>query len=191
MKKLLPIILFLVFGALCFLGGFFYSNFVTKRNQSIGEAKKAAYEDKFLAVSGDIMRNTYLSLVVIEGVSGVWRNAIEDRSDFNHSIREYLEKVAKGSLETLKKENKEIERGMQDLKDYPIQYQEAYNTLMDLYSVYSQIYSLALFPQGSLMSFNNKVNDLSSEYTKIVSKLKIYMPKLKEEKIKNEEGTKR
>jgi hypothetical protein len=85
-------------------------------------------------------------------------------------------------LEKIKESNTKIERGMQDLKDYPIQYQEAYNTLMDLYSVYSQINSLALSPSGSLMSFNNKVNDLSSEFTKIFSRLKIYMPKLKDVK---------
>jgi hypothetical protein len=187
MKKLLAVILFLVFGVLCFLGGYLYSNLITKRNQSIGEAKKAEYEKKFLTVSGNVIQNTALSLLIIERVSGVWSSAIKGSTDFNIEIREFLEK-AKDSLENLKKKNTEIEKGMQDLKNYPIQYQEAYNTLMEVYGVYSQIYSLALFPSGSLMGFNSKTNDLSSEFTKVVSKLKIYMPKLKEEPIKNEKG---
>lgn len=188
MKKLSALILFLVFGVLCFWGGYLYSNFITKRNQSIGEAKKAEYEKKFLGVSGDVIQNTYSSLLVIETVSEVWRSAIKLGNNFTMEIREYLEK-AKDTLEILKKKNAEIEKGMQDLKDYPIQYQEAYNILMEVYSVYSQIYSLAVFPSGTLMSFNNKTNDLSSEFTRVVSKLKIYMPKLKEEPTKNEKGS--
>ena len=49
--------------------------------------------------------------------------------------------------------------------------------------MYSQLlYSLAQAPSGSLMSFNNKVNNLIAEFTKIMSKLKIYMPSLADKK---------
>ncbi len=180
MRKNIVILVCLLFGAFCFLGGFLYSNFLVRKNQSIGEAKKAEYEKKFLDVSSKVIMNTYLSLTIIEGTSGAWSKAIDYGSDFNTRIRTYLDGM-RDYLKSLEDTNSKIEVGMQNLKDYPIQYQEAYNTLMELYSVYSQIYSLAFSPSGSLMSFNNKVNDLSSEFTKIVSKLKIYMPKLKEE----------
>lgn len=179
MKKVVVILLYILFGIVCFWGGFLYSNLLIKRNQGIGEAKRAEYEKKFLEASSKIIANTYLSLMVIEGTSGAWRRAIDYGHDFSGRITEYLDKV-KDSLKSLESTNHEIEIGMQDLKDYPIQYQEAYNVLMELYGVYSQIFSLARYPSGSLMSFNNKVNDLSSEFTKIVSKLKVYMPKMEE-----------
>ncbi len=178
-NKNIIIFICLVFGSFCFLGGFLYSNFLVRRNQSIGEAKRSDYENKFLEVSGGVITNTYLSLAVIAGTSEIWRWSIDKRLDFNTEIKKYLEKI-EDSLDELEKNNSKIESGMQGLKGYPMQYQEAYTVLMDLYSVYSQIYSLALSPTGSLMSFNNKVNDLSSEFTRAVSKLKIYMPKLKE-----------
>lgn len=181
MRKNTVILVCLLFGAFCFFGGFLYSNFLIRKNQSIGEAKKSEYEKKFLEVSNKVIVNTYLSLMIIEGTSKVWSQAIDHGSDFNTRIRTYLDGM-RDSLKNLEDTNNKVEIGMQNLKDYPIQYQEAYNTLMELYSVYSQIYSLALSPSGSLMSFNNKVNDLSSEFTKTVSKLKIYMPNLKEGK---------
>lgn len=179
MKKLIMVLLLLIFGIFCFLGGYSYSNFLVKKNQTIGEAKKAEYERKFLEVSNSVISNAYLSLLIIEGTSRAWQSAISGGADFNRKIREYLNN-AKESLDKMETADKEISIGMQYLKNYPVQYQEAYNTLMELYSIYSQIYALAQYPSGSLMSFNNKVNDLSSEFTKIVSKLKIYMPQLKD-----------
>lgn len=176
-KKIVIIFVFLLFGIFCFWDGFLFSNFLIRKNQSIGEAKKSEYEKKFLEVSGNIITNTYMSALILGGTSEVWRSAIDRGYDFNGQIQKYLTKM-KDSLKTLEDVNNKIEIGMQDLKDYPIQYQEAYNTLMELYGVYSQIYTLARSPSGSLMSFNNKVNDLSSEFTKITSRLKIYMPKL-------------
>ena len=65
---------------------------------------------------------------------------------------------------------------MRKLKNCPNQYQEAYNALLELHGIYSQLHSLASSPTGSLLSFNNRVNDLESEFTRIEGKLKIYMP---------------
>jgi hypothetical protein len=176
-KKIVLIFISLFFGFFCLAGGFLFSGFLVKKNQSIGEAKKREYEKKFLEISYDIITNTYMSELILEGTSKVWRSAIEIGVDFNGQIQGYLAGM-KSSLKIMEDNNNKIEVGMQDLKDYPIQYQEAYNTLMELYEVYSQIYALARAPSGSLMSFNNKVNDLTSEFTKITSRLKIYMPNL-------------
>lgn len=185
MKKIVIILAILFFGVLLFSGGFFYSNYLIKKNQSIGEARKAKYEKEFLEISNLMLTNSYLSMLVTEGTSSVWSNAIKyEYKDFNTEIRKSLNEI-ENSLGELEKTDNEITIGMQRLKDYPIQYQEAYNTLMELHGVYSQLYSLAQSPSGSLMSFNNKVNDLTSEFTKIMSKLKIYMPRLADKKPSN------
>ena len=185
MRKISLFIIILIFGASCTVGGFLYSNFIIKKNQSIGEAKKAAYENKFLAVSSKIIANTYLSLLTTEGISATWSLAIQyGHSSFDSEIKKYLDD-SKDILEEMENINKQIEMGMQELKNYPIQYQEAYDTMMEMYSVYSQIYSLAQSPSGSLMSFNNKVNDLKLDFTKCVSKLKIFMPELKDSNYKD------
>lgn len=187
MKKVTIVLLVLLFGIICLASGFFYANNLVKKNQSIGEAKKAAYEAKFFAEyetkffdgSNKVIANTYLSLMIIQGTSATWSLAIEQGQIFDIEIRKYLDKV-KESLYKMEDVNKEIVDKMQDLKNYPIQYQEVYNTLMELYGIYSQLYSLAQSPSGTLISFNNKVNDLQSEFTKISSKLKVYMPKARE-----------
>ena len=184
MKKIVIILAILSFGLLSFLGGFLYSNYLIKKNQSIGEARKAKYEKEFLEIGGLIAANTYLSMTILEGISSVWGSAIESGYSFNRAIREYLSKI-ESTLKELEKNDNKITIGMQGLKDYPIQYQEAYNTLMELHGVYSQLYSLAQVPSGSLMSFNNKVNDLTSEFTRVMSKLKIYMPRLADKKASN------
>ena len=190
MRKIGIIIFILIFGISCFIGGFLYSNFLVKRNQSIGEAKKIEYERKFIIVSSKIAQDKVLSLEILSDISSVWSNAINNNYDFNLKIEQYLLKN-ENVFEAMTKDNENIERGMQDLKDYPLQYQEAYNSLMELFSVYSQIYSLAQSPSGTLVSYNSKIADLSSEFTKIFSRLKIYIPKLKEEKYKTGEERKR
>jgi len=189
MRKIGIIIFILIFGISCFIGGFLYSNFLVKRNQSIGEAKKIEYERKFIIVSSKIAQDKVLSLEILSDISSVWSNAINNNYDFNLKIEQYLLKN-ENVFEAMTKDNENIERGMQDLKDYPLQYQEAYNSLMELFSVYSQIYSLAQSPSGTLVSYNSKIADLSSEFTKIFSRLKIYIPKLKEENTKQEKKEK-
>lgn len=166
-KKIFAITLLIV---ICFLGVVYFCQI---------QIKRAEYEKKLLEVSYGVMLNTQLSLTVTNGISKLWRLAIDTNLDFNMEIQKFLlnfEESEEGKkLENI---NKEIEIGMKMLKNYPKQYQEAYNTLLELYGIYSQIYSLARSPSGSLMSFNSKCNDLSSEFIKIVSKLKIYLPQL-------------
>jgi hypothetical protein len=169
-----------VISIVLFTSGVFYSNYITKKNKSIGEANKIEYEKRFLETTYSLIANTQVSLTIIDGTSQIWRKSIEsDYSDFNLEIQEYLI-MEKGILDKSSKTDEKIILGMQKLKDYPIQYQEAYNTLMELHGVYSQLYSLANSPSGTLMSFNNKVNDLQSDFTKVLSKLKIYMPILED-----------
>ena len=180
MRKIILLAITFLFGACCFLGGFLYTNLSVKKNQSIGEAKKAEYEDKFLNISSKIIANTYSSLLITGGISATWSTAIQyEYGFFNNKILQYLDD-SKDILEKMESINKEIEIGMQELKNYPIQYQEAYNIMMEMYSIYSQIYSLAQAPSGSLMSFNNKINDLQLDFTKYASKLKVFMPNLED-----------
>jgi hypothetical protein len=144
------------------------------------EAKRNEYARKFVGVSYRIQANAELSLVLLGVISEIWRNAIESGSDFESKIQMTLYAFKSyGVIDSLEYCNQKIEQGMRELKDYPRQYKEAYNVLMELFGVYSEIYSLSRYPSGSLLSFNTRVGDLSSKFTEIWSKLKVQMPEWK------------
>lgn len=177
MKKTIAIIAILIFGVSCFVGGFFYSNFSIKRKEHERAFATKEYERDFIVVVDKINRNTGLCVKVLDSVSETWSGAIQFGFPIDSVISGKLSSH-KESLDKIRKLNNEIEMSMQRLKDYPVQYKEAHNTLMELYGVYNEIYHLTLSPSGSLATFNKKITDLVSSFVNMSSKLKIYMPKI-------------
>ena len=139
-----------------------------------------ARDAKILKINSDLIANAVLSWEILGGISTTWSDSIKSGNDFNTKITEFLNSK-KIQLEKMEATNKAIKEGMRELKDYPIKYKEIYNISLDLYGVYNQLYFLALAPSGNVGSFNNKMNDLTSEFIKIKNKLEIYIPKLKEQ----------
>lgn len=142
--------------------------------------KTKLYEVKLSGVSSRITVDTYGSLIVAEGVSAAWNSGIDSGGESGMTfaklkIEDWLDK-AKDQINGLKDSNEKIEQDMQMLRECPAQYKDAYNALIELYGIYSQIYSLALNPSGSLQSFNNKIHDLKSDFDNKSSKLKLFLP---------------
>lgn len=118
-----------------------------------------------------------------EKYSTVWREAINDKynDDFNDDIREQRRKfVLYGDIKEIDQSKELAENLLQKLNQSTDLYPEAHRKIVALYGVYSQIHSLAQSPSGSLMSYNKQVNDLQSEYIKIINEIKVLLPKEKE-----------
>lgn len=139
-------------------------------------------EMKLYGLNIRITADTYLLLTIAGGVSDAWNSGIDigvagGYGTFfaKHEIEKWFDSV-KDQIEDLKNSNKQIGEDLKRLKERPTQYKDAYNALVEVYSVYSQIYVLVLNPSGSLVSFNAKIGDLKSEFDNKSSKLKLLLP---------------
>lgn len=65
---------------------------------------------------------------------------------------------------------------MKDISSPPDKYKNAHPKLIELYGIYSQIYSQAKSPSGSLVSFNSSINDLQSKFIKTSNELNALIP---------------
>jgi len=137
------------------------------------------HEQQLLIVSEQIVANTYLSLVLIDGLSNAWNTGIDGGLESTEMAFDLYKKLADfGSV--LEDSTAKIEAELQSLKNSPYKKDERFAGLLEMFGIYNQLKSLAFTPAGSLLSYNLKINDLSSEYTKALSKLKIHIPELKE-----------
>jgi hypothetical protein len=110
---------------------------------------------------------------VCSGYSTIWKIAIESRYlDFNKQILTFQEELrSKGRLDEIMKTRSALEEFMKKFIDPLTKHNEAYKKLVELYGIYCQVYALSLQPVGSLMSFNNSVNQLQSEIVRTKSEL--------------------
>ncbi|EMS81448.1 hypothetical protein [Desulfotignum phosphitoxidans] len=147
---------------------------------------KSKYGSEYIAnlkLANSIMALSTIKCVEMsEQYSTVWREAIEDKynSDFSDDIREQRRKFELyGDIRKIDESKKLAEELLQKLNQPNEPYPQAHKKIVELYGVYSQLHSLAQSPSGSLMTYNKKVNDLQSQYIKIVNELKVLLPKEK------------
>lgn len=145
--------------------------------------------------------NMYLEVVenamVISMYSETWNDAIDDGNDFNVELANLRDAYKeKGVLDELTDTQTEIQQSMKYLQDVPEGYEEVYGVLKEMYGVYVEFADQAQSPTGSLLTFNNKTNDLFSEFNSLFEEYLITMPAdVKEEyetyvdKYENEEET--
>ncbi|WP_461615220.1 zinc ribbon domain-containing protein [Clostridium sp. Marseille-QA1073] len=170
---LIALILILIVGG--FVGYKYYD-----KNKKAEEAKKyhEKYELTFAKTTLDILTETYTSQLMCSQISDTWRNAIDSSyKDFNTEIaKQQKQWEDKGVFKERETAKNNIEKNMKELRNPPEDYEEAYKLFVDLYSIYGQIYSQATSPQGSLMTYNQDVNQKSSEFNQIYDKIKILEP---------------
>lgn len=141
------------------------------------------YEKNLRLANAVIALSTIKCIEMCEKYLTVWREAIEDKynSDFNDDIREQMSRfILYGHIKEINQSKELAESLLQKLNQPPDLYFEAHKKIVALYGVYSQIHSLAQSPSGSLMSYNKQVNDLQSNFIKIINELKVLLPKEKE-----------
>lgn len=187
-KKTMLIVSLVILIILLAVGGAIgYKIYDDKKKEEEAQAAYDKYELSFLETTVDILTEAYLSQAMCGIISDTWRNAIDDRKDFNTEISNvYSAWRSKGILDERANAKDDLEKSMKGLQKPPKDYEEAYKLMVELYGLYSQIYSQATAPQGSLMTYNQDVNQKSSEFDKIFEKMKVLKPdieaKMKENK---------
>lgn len=177
----LPILLVIL---LCFVIGYAYRSNAKVKVQEIfqeTENKKVSYREEYDFLREAIKTDEIIALSILDGTSRAWSSGINDGAEIGMYLAEVKIKTwmdtIKDQLDDLQTRHHELESKMQGMTMPPSQYKKAYDELEELYAIYSQLYSLALNPTGSLVSFNQKINDLSSEFTKQESIVAINEPK--------------
>ncbi|MGE7696672.1 zinc ribbon domain-containing protein [Lysinibacillus sp. NPDC094177] len=125
--------------------------------------------------------NMYLEVVenamVIAMYSKTWSEAIDYGNDFNVELANLKDAYKeKGELQDLKDAQTEIQQSMKYLQDVPEGYEETYGVLKEMYGVYVELADQAQSPTGSLLTFNNKTNDLFSKFNSLFEEYLITMP---------------
>ncbi|WP_138481695.1 hypothetical protein [Dyadobacter bucti] len=124
---------------------------------------------------------------VIDLYSTVWRNAIyKEGGYFNRESEYYLKDFNEAlsaaqansvkSTDMILKSTMHIDSLVKSLNDPPAKYQALHVKLIDLYGIYNEYVSLAIAPKGSLTSFNDKTNELSSALLKVRKEILVQMP---------------
>ncbi|MNC04031.1 hypothetical protein D3C75_514600 [compost metagenome] len=192
-KVFIPlIILALILGT---SGGYWYYTDQQKKEEARIAANEAKYQQDLSTTVLKMMGFSIISEKVCNIYSTVWSNVIENdfveidgqlAFDFNEAIsyqRGVFEK--KNILSAIEKNTDEVDKLMQGLNTPPEKYKKAYDVLVELYGLYTQYADQANSPSGSLLEFNKKTNDLSTEISKEFNQFKILLPNLDENKIKD------
>ncbi|SFJ43160.1 hypothetical protein SAMN04487936_102143 [Halobacillus dabanensis] len=85
-----------------------------------------------------------------------------------------------GKVEELQSASSKIESNLKELNDPPEKFQKVYDETLELYANYNEFISLAESPTGSLLEFNKKFDELSTNIVSSVDKIEVMMPTIEE-----------
>ncbi|MFA1820599.1 hypothetical protein ACDX78_10510 [Virgibacillus oceani] len=101
-------------------------------------------------------------------------NIPDDFSNNIHSLNAYYD--ASGDLGEIEEAAEQISNKINELNDPPDGYENVYDEVLDMYLYTDEYVEIAFNPDGSLQSFNEKVNQLSSEITSKYKRIEAIMP---------------
>ncbi|AKN32304.1 hypothetical protein Ccar_16115 [Clostridium carboxidivorans P7] len=175
---ILSILLLIVLFSLGVGGAYLYNKKVQAQKY---EQYCQNYTNTFTKTTKDILIEEKTTSLMCAVVSETWNSAIDSHyKDFDTELS-MLNKKWKdsGNLKSREDAKNNIESEMSQLKNPPDDYKEAYNALVELYGYYTQIYNQAVSPKGSLFTYNQDVNNKTSEFDKIYDKLAVIKPNIK------------
>lgn len=169
-KKKIAVIISSIIIIVLVSSGIAYNNYITKKNY-------ANYVNKFAQTETTIDQDVSLIGLVCLQYTDSWNLAIINGSDINAAIQAIQnDETNNGTFKLLDDNKKQIDNNMKNLSSPPNNYKNAYSDLVKLYGTYSQMYSEAEYPSGSLIIFNNSINDLQSNYTETYNELNAEIP---------------
>jgi len=99
------------------------------------------------------------------------------RGDFNEAIlqlgRYY---VQHGKVDDLNEGSDKIESKIKELNNPPEEYEKVYDEIIELYTMEEEYVQMAISPSGSLISFNESRNTLSTNIVSKVKEIDVIMP---------------
>lgn len=125
-------------------------------------------------------------------IKSVWYNAIyEERDsttdkytrpngyfvdDFNDALSNlFSDSDFRNTISSIESNQEFVSSLMKDLKNPPEEYEDAYETLKDLYDAYTALTNLATNPSGSLTTFSQNFNTADTEVANCYDAMKLYI----------------
>lgn len=159
--------------------------------------KEQEYKELMKSVARDLYLNEVLAEYHSSYISTIWYNAIFEKRDnytdkyayideygyginmwvsFQEAINNYL-LDNKELLEDLKDKEKEIGIKLNELQNTPnSEYQKYLDILTEMYSIHSNMVSLANTPTGAYKEYGEKCNEYSEDFEAEYKKLLVLMP---------------
>lgn len=175
---IVSLVILVVFGLLCFIGGALSSNILNKRKVNAIQARLTECENKFLSFSRQVIGNIEAAVRISEGVSNVWHDSVKRGNDFNEAMVKFLEEH-KGLISDMKLKHDLIEIQIAELKKYKKESRDTFEAVMELYDVYTKMYALGMSPEGTVEGFDSNLKSLVEVYGQAQTKLAAYIPELK------------
>lgn len=125
-------------------------------------------------------------------IKKVWYNAIyEERdsetdeytrengyfvSDFNDALHNlFSDSEFNSQIAEIKSNQDTVNALMKELNNPPEEYEDAYDTISELYDAYLALTNLVIDPNGSLQTFSSNFNDADSEALNCYNAMKVYL----------------
>lgn len=159
------------------------------------EAKKARdeYIDNIQVAKIDMLSGASDAEYVCGLVHDVWYNTIFEesdsrtdkytkngrafRDDFNESIKLlYLDGDVSSKVNDIEANQETVADEIKALQNPTEEFKTCYDTLMDLYDVYTNITNLAISPSGSIATYTSNFNDYDSGFLTIYNRLDTQIP---------------
>lgn len=101
-------------------------------------------------------------------------NVTNDFSSNVNSLKSYYQSI--GDIGQIEGVSDEIQNKVSELNDPPSEYEKVYEELLNLYDLSEEYKEMLINPTGSLQSFNEETNRLSSEITSKYKRIEVIMP---------------
>lgn len=133
------------------------------------------YRASLKRVNDTLVLHGFMSGIACDRYGTVWSEAIESRyKDFNTELATQREQYeSQGLFARLDAGKRFADSMLKTLATPPEEMAEAHRKTMEYYGNYTELYSLAKSPEGTLISFQSKTNDLSSKHLRLTNELRI------------------
>ncbi len=147
------------------------------------EQRRRAFASLFKKTIAEVYVQGLVSSMICAVLSDYWHTATESQYlDIDTAISRGKKSIDKvGLYKQISRGKDSIDEDMKKIKDPPENFKKAYDLLLDMYGYHIQLYSQAISPTGSYISFNQSVNANYSEFEKAFQKIIVVMPEVKEE----------
>ena len=167
------------------------------QGQKKKEAEEAAKRIEEYSVNLELATYTMLSGASEAETCGnlikkVWYNAIyEERddstdkytrpkgyfvSDFNEALQNlYLDTSFSSRVSGINDNQETVNSLMKQLKNPPEDYEDAFETVSELYDAYTSLTNMVIDPSGSLQTFSENFNNADSEMVNCLNSMKLYL----------------
>lgn len=160
---------------------------IYKYNDVQDKKKEEEYVQKLKTINLAISLQTFEIKDMCKIYSEQWQSIINGGilinnkgqrvTDFNEAIEiQKLDFKTRGRIDKIASGKENIDKLMKDINNAPEKYKDTYEIVLDLYGSYTEFEALAESPQGSLVSFNQKIRDLSNEIDKKINQINTKIP---------------